>query len=143
TLLWFREEIMHTMFNLRIIITDPVNAIPKKLKWLKYRLKMKLLDQDAVNREDLVDLPSHLIYVAKANIEAISAMKLRYFPGTLHLFRACKRNFYVSDPVFLGWKKYAQEVVVHPIPGEHSRIFAPPNDNDFGEKLQKALDEAT
>lgn len=135
-----RETMLHLGFNIRLILTDPVNTMPKKMKWFKYRVKMKFLDQDAANREDLIDLPSNLIYIAKANIKAISAMKLRTFPGTLHLFRAVNRNFYVSDPVFLGWKEYAAKVVVHPIPGGHNRIFAPPNDTVFAEKLQQALD---
>ncbi len=139
--LWFRETAMHLLFNALLIITDPVNTIPKKLKWLRYRVKMKLLDQDAVNREDLVDVPSNLIYVAKANIKAIGSMTLRHFPGTLHLFRARKRNFYVSDPVFLGWKKFARNVVVHQIPGEHSLIFAPPNDTEFARVLQQCMDD--
>ncbi|MEI7725753.1 MAG: amino acid adenylation domain-containing protein, partial [Bacteroidota bacterium] len=140
-LLRMKETLLHIMFNLSMILTDPVNTIPKKFKWLKYRIRMRFLNQSAVNREDLVDLPSNLIYVAKANIKAISALKLRKFSGTLHLFRAGKRNFYVSDPVFLGWKKYAGEVAVYPIHGDHSMIFAPPNDAVFAEKLQKALDD--
>ena len=140
-LVWIKEKLLHTLFNIWIIITDPVNTLPKKLKWLRYRVKMKLLDQDAVNREDLVDLPSNLIYIAKANIMAISRMKLRHFPGTLHLFRARKRNFYVSDPVFLGWKHYVSDVIIHPIPGEHSLIFAPPNDTEFARVLQKCMDD--
>jgi len=135
-------KIRQFCFNFRLILTDPLDIIPKKLKWFRYRLRMKFYKKEGVTREDLMDLPNNLIAVARANIEAITKLKLKPYPGRIHLFRAEKRNFYVEDSKFLGWGKFAKDVTVHDIPGEHSRIFAPPNDILFATRLQEALDEA-
>ncbi|TFF36839.1 non-ribosomal peptide synthetase [Mucilaginibacter psychrotolerans] len=61
----------------------------------------------------------------------------------IELFRAKKKTFYIEDFKYLGWKPYALKGVhVHDIPGEHNTIFAPPNDKQFAEVLQKCLNEA-
>ncbi|QXV64196.1 amino acid adenylation domain-containing protein [Mucilaginibacter sp. 21P] len=61
----------------------------------------------------------------------------------IELFRARKKTFYMADSEFLGWKPYALKGVnVHDIPGEHNTIFAPPNDQEFAQALQKCLDKA-
>jgi hypothetical protein len=54
------------------------------------------------------------------------------------------QTFYIKDPVGYGWDKFVQGgVVILDIPGEHSRIFAPPNDKIFAQALQKCLDETS
>ncbi|OOQ60759.1 non-ribosomal peptide synthetase [Mucilaginibacter pedocola] len=61
----------------------------------------------------------------------------------IELFRAKKKTFYMNDFKNLGWTPFALKGVrVHDIPGEHNTIFAPPNDKQFAEVLQKCLDEA-
>ncbi|HEK22320.1 amino acid adenylation domain-containing protein [Mucilaginibacter sp.] len=61
----------------------------------------------------------------------------------IELFRAKKKTFYMNDFKYLGWKPFALKGVhVHDIPGEHNTIFAPPNDKEFAQVLQKCLDEA-
>lgn len=58
----------------------------------------------------------------------------------LHLFKAEKSTFFVLDKIAYGWKKYAKKgVKVHQIPGDHTHIFAPPNDKLFAEKLDEQL----
>ncbi len=49
----------------------------------------------------------------------------------------------MEDFKYLGWKPYALKGInVHDIPGEHNSIFAPPNDKEFAEVLQKCLNNA-
>jgi len=60
----------------------------------------------------------------------------------IHVFRATIHRFYAKDFKYLGWKKFAKKGVrIYDIPGEHNLIFAPPNDKEFGNILQKALDD--
>ncbi|WP_310589921.1 non-ribosomal peptide synthetase [Fibrella aestuarina] len=79
-------------------------------------------------------------------IEAINAAALKQFvlmPAnlTVHLFRATIQTFYLDDYAHYGWTNYALGGVhVHDVPGEHSYIFAPPNDKAFAVKLQAVLD---
>jgi amino acid adenylation domain-containing protein len=63
-------------------------------------------------------------------------------PITIHLFRNKERIFYMEDIEFLGWKPFALGgVTVYDIPGDHNRIFAPPNDKESARILQLALND--
>jgi thioesterase domain-containing protein len=89
------------------------------------------------------ELPKYLHYIHKANNRAMVNYILPVYSGKLHLFRAKNQTFYIKDPVGYGWDKYVKGgVVVLDIPGEHSRIFAPPNDKIFAEVLQQCLNES-
>ena len=87
------------------------------------------------------ELPKYLHKVHRANYIALEKYILPPYPGKLHLFRALDQKFYIKDPVYYGWDKFVKEVVILNIPGEHSSIFAPPNDKLFAQALQKCLDE--
>ena len=79
-------------------------------------------------------------------IEAINDVALSRFqlkPANLevHLFRATIQTMYEADYDYYGWRDFALKGVhVHDVPGEHSYIFAPPNDKEFARKLQAVLD---
>lgn len=86
------------------------------------------------------------IFDTTFKIEAINDVALEQFqlvPADLevHLFRATIQTFYMDDYDFYGWRDFAMKGVhVHDVPGEHSYIFAPPNDKEFARKLQTVLD---
>jgi thioesterase domain-containing protein/acyl carrier protein len=87
------------------------------------------------------ELPKYLHKVHQANDIAQRKYILPPYPGKLTLFRALHQTFYIQDPIKYGWDKYVKEMVIYDIPGEHSTIFAPPNDKLFANALQKCLDE--
>jgi thioesterase domain-containing protein/acyl carrier protein len=61
----------------------------------------------------------------------------------LDLFKAGKATFYIADRKYYGWSKYARKgVIPHIIPGEHSSMFAPPNDSFFAQILEERLSES-
>ncbi len=93
-------------------------------------------DKVSVTKEGL---PLYALNVRKASDEAAENYKLGYFPGTIDLFRALGRSFFVHDPKYLDWHQHCQVVVPHDIPGDHSKIFAPPNDAQFARTLQLRL----
>ena len=86
------------------------------------------------------------IFDTTFRIEAINDLALEEFqllPADLevHLFRATVQTFYMEDYDFYGWRDFARKGVhVHNVPGEHSYIFAPPNDKEFAWQLQGVLD---
>jgi len=80
--------------------------------------------------------------VEMAMTEALIKYELVTAPIQLDLFRAGIPTFYIPNRMDYGWSRFAKKgVVVHTIPSEHSRIFAPPNDKLFAEKLDRRLDE--
>lgn len=73
---------------------------------------------------------------------ALNRYVLKPAPLTVDLFRAGKQMFYIEEPKTYGWSKYAQKgVVVENVPGEHSALFAPPNDAIFAKLLTDRLNE--
>jgi hypothetical protein len=80
--------------------------------------------------------------VELAMTEALTKYELHAAPVQVDLFKAGIPTFYIPNRKDYGWSRFAKKgVVVHTIPSEHSRIFAPPNDKLFAEKLDRRLDE--
>ena len=129
-------------FNALQLVAHPQRTWYDKTK--KYRdslsrtiWKMKG-DTVSVTREGL---PLYALNVRRASDMAAENYKLGYFPGTIDLFRADSRSFFVYDPKYLDWDKHCKTVIAHDVPGDHSKIFAPPNDVAFAASLQKRLNE--
>ena len=135
--------VLKIWFNARITVRYPAEVIPKKWRWLRYRMRLKRNRAAQLKDQELMNLPEKLQVIAAAIISAVEKNQLEWYPGPLHLFRAERRLFYVPETEYLGWKKYVPDVIVHRIPGDHSYIFAPPNDMVFAQVLQAALDEET
>jgi len=126
--------------------------MPLNKKYEFFALKMRTLKQK-ITKDDYEykhegaslgkqsELPKYLHKVHRANYLALEKYILPPYPGKLHLFRAMDQKFYIKEPVAYGWDEFVEEVVIHHIPGEHSTIFAPPNDELFAKTLQKCLDE--
>ena len=73
---------------------------------------------------------------------ALNRYVLKPAPVTVDLFRAGKQMFYIEEPKTYGWSKYAQNgVVIENVPGEHSELFAAPNDAIFAKLLTDRLNE--
>lgn len=138
-----RFRFMKVLFATKLIVFSPRKTIPLKWRWIKHKIKVRFLGNQGVNRQDLMDLPLQYARIAKANIKAISKLKLKHFNGTLHLFRSANRSFYVEDKQFLGWKELVDKIEVVELKGDHSRMFAPPNDHDFARKLQVCIEDVS
>ncbi|HVX52009.1 MAG TPA: amino acid adenylation domain-containing protein [Chitinophagaceae bacterium] len=88
---------------------------------------------------------NHMYYIYKIQDGLKSARRI-YKPapykGEIHLFRAKKKTFYFHDYTYLGWQPFALNgIKTHDMPGEHEKIFLPPDDTIFGVTLQQCLDE--
>jgi amino acid adenylation domain-containing protein len=60
----------------------------------------------------------------------------------IDLFIVDTRLYFLDDPIYLGWKPYAQKgLVVHNVKGNHKTFLMPPNDKDFAILLQRLLDK--
>jgi thioesterase domain-containing protein len=73
---------------------------------------------------------------------ALRKYRLSPLPVHLDLFKSSDSTIYIANRENYGWKKYAKNgLTVHALPGDHSQIFAPPNDTRFAEILDKRLSE--
>lgn len=58
------------------------------------------------------------------------------------LFKVDTRLYYLRDPVYLGWRRYALKGLhIHEVEGDHKTFLLPPNDRAFGALLQQVIDE--
>jgi thioesterase domain-containing protein len=74
--------------------------------------------------------------VQMANRRALSAYKLRTYPGRVTLFRAQDPDDGYEYAADNGWTEFAMGgIQIHEIPGEHQLIFAQPNVRTLAEKL--------
>ncbi len=84
---------------------------------------------------------AYLNYIIEKHEVAYKNYVLQPYAGTLDLFRATDRLYFVDDFRYLGWKDYALGGVrVHDVPGDHETLMLPPNDKILAEALQRALD---
>ncbi|MBK0378790.1 non-ribosomal peptide synthetase [Mucilaginibacter segetis] len=126
-----------------LFVEDPKRTVEYKSRELKRRVVriFKKLFPGKVKKKQ-----GFAAYTNEINEKSDKAQKnylLTPVDIKIELFRAKKKTFYMDDFKLLGWKPYALKGVrVHDIPGEHNTIFAPPNDKQFAEVLQKCLDEA-
>jgi thioesterase domain-containing protein len=111
-------------------------SVKQKITKDDYKLK-----PEGVSVGKQSELPKYLHKVHQANYIALEKYILPPYPGKLTLFRALDQKFYIKDPIKYGWDEFVKEMVILDIPGEHSTIFAPPNDELFAKALQKCLDE--
>ena len=111
------------------------NSLKQKITKDDYKIK-----PEGASLGKQSELPKYLHKVHKANDIALNRYILPPYPGKLTLFRAMHQTFYIADPIKYGWAEYVKEMEILDIPGEHSTIFAPPNDVLFAKELQKCLD---
>ncbi|TSD66543.1 amino acid adenylation domain-containing protein [Inquilinus sp. KBS0705] len=122
---------------------DPKRTIEYKSREISRRIQriFKKIFPDKVKKKE-----GFSAYTDEINEKSLTAQRnyqLTPVDIAVELFRAKKKTFYMDDFKYLGWKPYALKGVhVHDIPGEHNTIFAPPNDKQFAEVLQKCLDKA-
>lgn len=79
--------------------------------------------------------------VDRANGKAYENYKITPYDGTIHLFRAKEKRFYLKDFEFLGWSPYAKKIVVNEVGGDHIKLFDGKNGEDFAKILQRCLDK--
>jgi len=119
--------------------TLKLNSILKKITGNDYTI-----EQTGVSEGKQNELPKYLHKVHQANMHALDNYIMPEYPGKIYLFRAMDQSYYLKDPILYGWDKYVKGgVEVLDIPGEHSRIFAPPNDKYFADSLQNCLNQTS
>ena len=138
-----KHLINQLLFTFVLLREDPKRTIEYKTESLKRRL-IQLYWKFKYGKDQ--SQPGFFGYsnkIDQQNEIAAENYILIPYDGSIEIFRAKKRTFYMDDFEYLGWKPFALKGVrIHDIPGEHNYIFAPPNDKEFAHILQKCLDNA-
>ena len=123
-------------------LTRPVDTfkyqqfiIKRKLEELLVKLGMKqyTVELDQFSHEDLI---------LQNLTKAYQNYTMQKQPVKVDLFRCKIRPYFVEDPVYLGWKKYATEgVEIVEVPGDHKTFLFPPNDKVFADYIQAVVNK--
>jgi amino acid adenylation domain-containing protein len=146
--------IIKPLFIIWMFLIEPWAAkgkyINNKFGNLKHELKYQLMKRGFANPKAKNEGPVNddaipvfqKAQVALTIYNALKTYTLQPASLVIDLFRAEKKAFYIPERKTYGWGRFAQKgVKVHNIPGEHSLIFAPPNDKLFAGILDARLDE--
>jgi amino acid adenylation domain-containing protein len=147
---WLTNAVKDTWFIIKqvaytpvLFVDDPKRTIEYKGREISRRIQKiakKLFGPKVKKKEGFAAYSDE---IHERSLAAQRNYRLTPVHIAIELFRAKKKTFYMDDFKLLGWRPYALKGVnVHDIPGEHNTIFAPPNDKQFAEVLQKCLDEA-
>lgn len=85
----------------------------------------------------------HLNRIMEKHEIAYENYRFKPYDGVIDLFKAQSRIYFVEDRQSLGWGKYARQVRVHDVPGDHQMMMMPPNDKVFAQVLQRAMDQCS
>lgn len=125
-----------------LLAKNPVSTFNYKLLTIRRKLTGIYSKISPFKREE-VGFTGYSHKIDQLNQKAAAEYFITPYIGTIDLFRAKVRTYYMQDPEYLGWKKYALKGVrIHEIPGDHNYIFAPPNDKEFGSVLQNCLNQS-
>ncbi|MFD2570936.1 amino acid adenylation domain-containing protein [Spirosoma soli] len=127
----------------RSLLERPAQTIQYQRDYFK-RKAVKLLQMVGLGQEPKPQAEmAHLNYIMDKHETAFQNYVLHPYDGTLDLFRATTRLYFVDDYHYLGWKEFAlRGVRVHDVPGDHETIMHAPNDKALAESLQRALDNS-
>jgi thioesterase domain-containing protein/acyl carrier protein len=137
-------------YNIWIYLKEPKgnrsHFLHHKMKSIKLKLVYYLTKLGVENTGNLRNDIGQFSFMSNKVLvhfnEALQHYKLK--PANFHidLFAAGKPTFYIFDRENYGWSKFALKgLTKHSMPGEHSSLFAAPNDKRFAEILEERLVE--
>lgn len=131
------------LYTFTLLKEDPKRTIEYKTESLKRRLIQFYWRFKYGKEQNQEGFFGYANNIDIKNTQAWEKYVFTPYNGSIELFRAKKRTFYMDDFEYLGWKPFALKGInIHEIPGEHNYIFAPPNDKEFASILQQCLDES-
>lgn len=121
----------------KLFVNDPEETINYQLLVLKRKFN-KLLGAKTTAYDQVFQYNEEIY---KSYDIAWGNYKMEPFDIHVDVFRTKKRIYFLDDMLYLGWREYAEKgVTIHEVPGDHKTFLFQPNDKEFAEILQKALD---
>jgi amino acid adenylation domain-containing protein len=124
-------------------LNEPRSYIGKKTRSIERKMNSLLLKMKRKpNPKSVKGSTNSLEAITNNNFRILNKYSLVPYNGTIHLFKAKTRLFYVAEPNYYGWIPFVEKVHIINIGGHHENIFQDPKIlKDMAEKIQKILDE--
>ncbi|TAK34570.1 MAG: amino acid adenylation domain-containing protein [Saprospiraceae bacterium] len=145
----WKKKLKKAGYNLSLMVKDPAKAIEYKSHVVKMQLQHmagKLRTAYRNNETNEIE-EGYLPYgkqVYEKSLEAYEKYDLKPLDVHVDLFKAKEQMFYLADPVYYGWDKFARQgVIVHEIQGNHLTLFDEIHGKEVAGALQQRLGEAS
>lgn len=123
------------------LVKRPEATVKYQVKFVYNKIKSAATRFGLIEKKEASGYLLEIKRIGKQHDIAYNNYTIQPFDGTIDLFKAKTRVYFVEDPKFLGWKKIALKGVrVHEVPGDHKTMLLNPNDKEFARVLQNALD---
>lgn len=133
------KQLSKIPFLIKSLANYPKETIDYQYNYFKHRLGLSTPEVKPSFEDDFTPY-ERVIY--DSYDQAHQAYKIIPADIKVSLLRVKKRLYFIEDPKYLGWKRYAKKGVdIYELPGDHGSILHPPNDEAFGKILQNALDK--
>jgi amino acid adenylation domain-containing protein len=133
------KQLAKIPFLIKSLINYPRETIDYQYHYFKHRLGLSTPEVKPSFEDDFSPY-ERVIY--ESYDKAHQNYTIQPADVKVSLLRVKKRLYFIEDPKYLGWKRYAKQGVdIYELPGDHASILHPPNDEAFGKILQYALDK--
>ncbi|AHF17521.1 non-ribosomal peptide synthetase [Niabella soli] len=126
--------------KLKFRVTSFINKPKENIAYIK-ALYSKKFTKGFYGIHDTYGLPDYMQHVIIKFKNAFNKYVIVPYDVTIDLFSS-EKVYYLDDPKFLGWKKYARHGVnVYPVSSSHDTMFDTPHHLEIARVLQQRLDE--
>ncbi len=137
------RQLKKSIWIINSLLKHPKKTIDYQLAFLTKKFKPMTVSLGLAEEEVIDEYLLEMKRIREQNDKAYYNYLIKPFDGTVDLFRAKTRIYFIDDFKFLGWKKYALKgVKVHVVPGDHETMLKSPNDKEFARILQNCLDKS-
>ena len=142
----FKKNLRKAKFNLELMMKEPAKTAKYKTEVLKMQRLHQKGKVDTPHGETQIDPSENAGHLAgkrvyEKSMAAFQNYVLKPLDVRIDLFKAKDQMFYLNDPEFYGWNKFAQNgVAVHEIEGNHMTLFEEKSGRLVAEVLQGCLD---
>ncbi|HVU95092.1 MAG TPA: amino acid adenylation domain-containing protein [Puia sp.] len=144
----WKRKIMRQLPKLRFIANSFVKSPSATLAYQTYSFKSRIRGifeaigwvKPLPTEEE--QLSPYANRINESHYRALYQYRMQPFNGTIDLFRVTTRLYFLDDPIYLGWKPYAEKGIrIHNIPGDHKTFLLDPNYKSLAAVLQQTLDD--
>lgn len=137
------RQLPKMLFILRSLVKHPGKTIRYQSSFFRRKMRQPLEKFGLLPEEkNELDTLEHAARVNEKIDKAYEEYKLQPLDIEIDLFRVETRLFFIADPEYLGWKKYALKgVAIHNVPGDHKTFLMAPHYKKMAEVLQQCLDK--
>jgi amino acid adenylation domain-containing protein len=138
---YFRKTLARMDYQIKqklVVLND------MRKSWENVKFHLNRTRRNRINRKLEKRSPEndYLMKVVNANEKIVKRYQIIPEDFEIDLFRAQNFEFFMYDPIYLGWKDIALKGLhIHEVLGDHRDMFSPPNDKITANVLQSILDQ--